>query len=77
MSVQGPFRGKCTCGIEQVKQEGPLVIFFNPHHLLGDVLGGGTNPAHSQEDVLLQEVTSQDLTNIKTLFRTLDVHKTV
>ncbi len=27
-----------TCGIEQVKEEGPLVILFYPDYLLGDVL---------------------------------------
>lgn len=51
-----------TCSVEQVQEEGPLVTVLHPHHLLGDVLGGGAHASHRQEDVLLQEVTRQDLT---------------
>lgn len=50
-----------TCGIEEIKEEGPLVSLLNPDHLLGDVFWSWTNTANSQENVVLQEITSQDL----------------
>lgn len=55
--------GGNTCSIEQVEEEGALVILFHPNHLLGDVLGGGTHTPNSQKDVLLQKVTGQNLNN--------------
>lgn len=50
-----------TCGIEKVEQEGPLVGLFHPDHFLGDVLRGGADTAHGQENVILQEITCKDL----------------
>lgn len=50
-----------TCGIEKVEQEGPLVGLFHPDHFLGDVLRGGADAAHGQENVILQEITCKDL----------------
>lgn len=50
-----------TCGVEKVEQEGPLVGLFHPDHFLGDVLRGGADTAHGQENVILQEITCKDL----------------
>ena len=50
-----------TCGVEEVEQEGPLVALLHPHHLLGDVLRGGADPPHRQEDVVLEEIPGEDL----------------
>lgn len=50
-----------TCGIKQVKKEGPLVSILYPDYLLCDVFWSGTNTPHGQENVILQEVTSEDL----------------
>ena len=47
-----------TCSIEQVQQEGPLVALLHPDDLLGDVLTGRADPPHSQEDVVVEEVSS-------------------
>lgn len=54
-----------TCGIEQVKKEGPLVSLFYPDHLLCDVFWGRPNTPHCQENVVLQEVTGKDLCTTK------------
>ena len=74
--------------IKQIQQEGSLVILLNPHHLLGDVLTGTPHTAHSQEDVVVQEVTGQHLftfithtnfmsqTEAPTLFEKLIVYHT-
>lgn len=57
-----------TCSAEQVQQERPLVALLHPHHLLRDVLRGGADSAHCQEDVLLQEIPGQDLEKNKTMY---------
>lgn len=59
--------GGSTCGIQQIQQEWAFVTLFNPDHLLGNVLWGGAYTAHSQEDILLQEVTGQDLQMTRTV----------
>jgi hypothetical protein len=48
-------------GVQQVEQEGALVVLLHPDHLLGDVLGGGADAAHRQEDVVIEEVAGQHL----------------
>ncbi|ROW15354.1 hypothetical protein VPNG_02370 [Cytospora leucostoma] len=48
-------------GVENVEQNGALVNVLNILDLLGDVLGSGTNTTDGQENVVLQEVTSQHL----------------
>lgn len=50
-----------TCSIEKVQQKRTLVTLLYPDHFLGDILWCGTNTAHSQEDILLKEVTGQYL----------------
>ena len=50
-----------TCRVEQVEQEGALVALLDPHNLLRDVLAGAANTTHSQEDVVIQEVSRQHL----------------
>lgn len=57
----GAGRRFLTCGVEKVEQEGPLVGLFHPDHFLGDVLRGGADTAHGQENVILQEITCKDL----------------
>ena len=54
-------RGPCTGGVEQVEQEGALVVVLHPHHLLRDVLARAADATHRQEDVVVQEVLCQDL----------------
>ena len=50
-----------SCSVEEIKKEWPLVLFFNPDDLLGDVFRGGANTANGQEDVVVKEVASQNL----------------
>lgn len=75
----GTETGGSTCSIEQIQQEWTFVTLFNPDHLLGNVLRGGAYTAHSQEDVLLQEVTGQDLQTTRMLLmaanKANDAHK--
>ena len=54
-----------TCGVEQIKQERSLVSLFNPNHFLRDVLWRRAHTTHCQEDVVLQEITSQYLGSVK------------
>ena len=54
-------RGAEACCVQQIQEEGPLVVLLDPHHLLGDVLGGGADAADGQEDVVVKEVTSEHL----------------
>jgi len=48
-------------GIKDVEQDGALVLVFDVLNLLGDILGGGPDTPNGEEDVLLQEVLSEDL----------------
>lgn len=48
-------------GRENVEQSRDLVSILNILDLLGDVLGGGTDTADRQEDVVLEEVSGQHL----------------
>lgn len=50
-----------TCGIQEIKQERSFITLLNPNHFLGNVLRGGAHTAHSQEDVIFQEITCQYL----------------
>lgn len=48
-----------TSSVQQVKEERPLVALVHPHNFLGDVLAGRTHTSHSQEDVVVQEITGK------------------
>lgn len=48
-------------GVEDVEQDGTLVIVLDILNLLSNVLGRRTNTADRQEDVVLQEITCQHL----------------
>jgi len=50
-----------SSGIQKIEKERPLVLFFNPDNLLRDVLRGWADAADGQEDVVAQEVASQNL----------------
>ena len=50
-----------SMGVENVKQDGALVVVFDVLDPLGDVLGGRANTTNGQEDVVLEEVTGQHL----------------
>lgn len=52
---------KLTCYLNEVKKKGPLVTLLHPHYLLCDVLTGRAYTTHSQEDVVVQEVSGQYL----------------
>lgn len=47
--------------VEDIQEDGALVVVLNVFNLLGDVLRGRTDTADGQEDVVLQEVASQHL----------------
>jgi hypothetical protein len=48
-------------GVEDVEQDGALVNVLDVLNLLGDVLRGGTDTTDREEDILLEEVTGQQL----------------
>lgn len=50
-----------TCGIKQVKEEGPFINFLHPDYLLCNIFWRGANTTHSQENVVLQKVTGKNL----------------
>ena len=50
-----------SMSVENVKQDGALVVVFDVLDPLGDVLGGRANTTNGQEDVVLEEVTGQHL----------------
>jgi hypothetical protein len=47
--------------VEDIKQDGALVNVLDVLDLLGDVLRGGTDTTDREEDILLEEVTGQQL----------------
>lgn len=50
-----------TVGVEDVEKDGALIDILDILDLLRDVLRGRTDTANRQEDIVLQEVTSQHL----------------
>lgn len=50
-----------VAGVENVEKDGALVIFLHVLDVLGDILGCGSNPTDREEDVILQEVSSEKL----------------
>ncbi len=55
-------QGQATgVGMEDVKQDGALVLILDIFDLLGDILRSRTNATHGQENVVFEEVASQQL----------------
>ena len=57
--------GELTGGIEQIKQESTFVVILDPDDLLRDVLTRAAHTTHRQEDVVVQEVTCQNLNTVE------------
>jgi hypothetical protein len=47
--------------VENIQKNGTLVHVLNVFNLLGNVLGGRSNTTNRQEDIILQEISSQHL----------------
>lgn len=48
-------------GVDEIQQELVFLVLIDPDHLLRDVGGSGADSTDSQENVVLQEVSGQDL----------------
>ena len=61
----GLHENQCQCFrtgcVEEIEKKRTLVTFFNPHHLLCDVLARGTNSTDGEKNVVMKEVTSKYL----------------
>ena len=54
-------RSDVPFGVDNVKEEGTLVLVRHPHDLLGDVLTRAAHTTHRKEDVVVEEVLGQNL----------------